>query len=883
MERVAYGVEQVGTKKLYTITGVAGSFLLYLLGLLLLTGNTQAADISITTATIGTNGGGGTPQLALGQALTITSTGSIITNGAGQAGVYGLHTFADAVAASNASVTVVGSLQNLAANSIGIAFGGVGNVANLSGIVSSNYANSYSISMDACTYLLVGVPTPDPTVGIVNLLRNVSISGDMRNVANLGSTSYLTFGYATDGSNHADLTTVDNSFNFTFSSNITSTSAGNWDGYLAGGTTTLNGTTNQLRKLLIGGAIFDSAAIVGTATTFGPIAGATATLNVTNTISTTGAVSVGAGSTYNLSGTHTHSGASFAMNGTMNLSGNGLADINAGVLAVGSTGTLAGTGTIEGNVTTAAGSTITPGSSSNAIGTVTITGNATIDGNVDVNYTPTSSDRLAVSGNLTLNNSSRLRVTPQLGGQANTSQTVVTAGTLTNNGIVASVTENSVLIDYETTVTAGAGGKVTVTSRAVENAYRSASSSANSNMASAMDRLTVTHSSEMDVIFDKMNRLSSNAEVNTAMTQLNGGNSVSAFTQVGLASVQQSNVALSSQFTSLRHTSLAKSLTTVTTDKESSRAGARAAAGGMPTDEESKKALRKKMLDADANANPYRKWGGTLKFYGGFGEESSSGEAVGYDFGGAGVLTCLDYALSQEFRAGGLIDYSYNRANLYNDLGNATDNVLRVGPFGSFTWDNLYVDTAPTVGLHLINTQRNINFLNTTATGERTGFDINWFNDVGYRFDLPKGFMLTPSYGLGFTAMYDPSYTETGAANGGNLKFDEYTTYSLQQKLELKLGRVFQITKSISLLPEVWGGWEHEYLNNTGDVTTAFAAMPSQSWTAPVNSIAQDRAVFGASLTTLITDRWSVFGRYDSKLWQGGSSNNFAVGIKIFF
>lgn len=833
-----------------------------------------AADLVISTATTGVNGGG-PAALSMGDTLTISSTGSILNSVVGQTGVNGLHSFGvDATATANNTVTLAGSLQNLGINSYGIQFAGVGNVAHLSSVLSSSAAGSYAIMIDPCTYWDGAANVQRNSIATVNLLRGVTISGDIRNEAYLGSTSTLTFGFATNGTKQANTAAADSSFEFSYSGSITTNATSNWDGYLAGGTTTLSGAANQFRNLYVGGDSF--------AGTFAQISGATATLNLSNAISTTGTVTVGAGSIYNLSGTHTHSGASFVVNGAMNLSGSALADINAGNLTLGSTGTLTGTGAVEGTVNALAGSTLTPGSTANKVGTITVTGDVTTAGRIALDYTPTTSDCLSVTGNLNLN-AAQLNITPELGGQANTAKTLVSAGNLTAAGVTVNTTESSVLINYETTVTTGAAGTVVVTSRAVDGAYRTAATSSNQGLSASMDRLTVNHAADMDGIFDKMNRMTSNSDVNAAMTQLNNSNCASASNQMGMAGVRQSNAALSSQFTSLRQSKLANSLPSVKAAKAAARDTARASAGGMPTDEESAKAARKSKLDSDRAASPYRKWDGALKFYGGFGEEGSSGDATGYDFGGVGALTSLDYAFSQEIRAGVLIDYSYNRANLYNNLGNATDNVLRVGPFASFNWDKLFVDTAPTMGIHMLETERNIGFLNTAAKGERTGCDVNWFNQVGYQFDLPKEIMLTPSYGLGFTAMYDPEYTETGAASGANLKVNEFTSYSLVQNLDLKLGRIFQIGKNVGLLPEVWGGWEHEYLNNAGDITSAFAAAPSQSWTSPVNAIAQDRAVLGAGLTTLITDRWSLSGRYEQRIWQGGMSTNFSAGIKVSF
>ena len=93
----------------------------------------------------------------------------------------------------------------------------------------------------------------------------------------------------------------------------------------------------------------------------------------------------------------------------------------------------------------------------------------------------------------------------------------------------------------------------------------------------------------------------------------------------------------------------------------------------------------------------------------------------------------------------------------------------------------------------------------------------------------------------------------------------------------------FRITDSGADKLAVSGTADIKYLDNGGSIQTAYAAMPSQSWTTPVSSTAADRAVFGAGMTTLIGDRWSLFGRYDQKLWQGGYSTNFSVGVKVSF
>jgi outer membrane autotransporter protein len=142
---------------------------------------------------------------------------------------------------------------------------------------------------------------------------------------------------------------------------------------------------------------------------------------------------------------------------------------------------------------------------------------------------------------------------------------------------------------------------------------------------------------------------------------------------------------------------------------------------------------------------------------------------------------------------------------------------------------------------------------------------------------------LTPSYALAMSYYLDGEYSETAAVNS-RLHVDDYSSWSLLQNLELKLGKLVRLNDCVALLPEIWGGWEHEYLTSN-DATMNFVAATNggEKWKAPIVDIAQDRAVFGAGLTTIIADKWEVFGRYDERLWDGGHNSQFAVGGSVKF
>ncbi|MDR0867236.1 MAG: autotransporter outer membrane beta-barrel domain-containing protein [Planctomycetota bacterium] len=299
-----------------------------------------------------------------------------------------------------------------------------------------------------------------------------------------------------------------------------------------------------------------------------------------------------------------------------------------------------------------------------------------------------------------------------------------------------------------------------------------------------------------------------------------------------------------------------------------------------------------------------------VKAYGGFGSEGNQSRRAGYDLGNAGVLAGLGYQLGKELELGGLVGYSYNNATSFKKSGTAdfngfivditdfqddlTDNVLRVGFYGNYKWNNLFVNTSPTVGVHFLSDEEHItvgyaaNSVDSSKISRYdTGFDFSWYNRVGYVFELPKGFYLTPSYSLAMT------YLHTASATGGEDTTDRYNltyrnisgnenNWSLLQTLDARLGKVFNLSDNFAILPEFIAGWEHEYI----DPKQTGAYVRGGTWdkyTAPIQGIAQDRAILGVGLSTIIAKKYEVSARYDERLWGDGHNSNFTVGLSVKF
>ena len=360
--------------------------------------------------------------------------------------------------------------------------------------------------------------------------------------------------------------------------------------------------------------------------------------------------------------------------------------------------------------------------------------------------------------------------------------------------------------------------------------------------------------------------------------ELIGEEATAGIIQSGLQSVTAAIGAVNNQLTSFRMGNLAAGMAS-----SFSAAGSTAATNNIPDAEELTNAYNATTTGSTNNNTAYHKLTVWANSFGGFGEQSTIGDTIGYDFWNAGMMLGMDYAFAEELRIGGLLGYSYNQTDLYTNRGDSTDNSLRLGAYSSYNWDNFFVDLSPTLGIHFIDSNRNLITNGLTAKGEHTALDFNIQGTIGYTFNLPADVLFTPSYSLGYTFFHDPDYTETGA-KAGNLAFSSFDSNSLLQDIGIKFGKLFRVDSSLTFLPEVWSGWEVEYLNTGGNRSaTTSTSIGGNTYSTAMTGLETYRGYWGIGLTALIKDNISVFGRYDHKIWSNGFNAGFSAGIKIKF
>ncbi|MEP9359555.1 autotransporter-associated beta strand repeat-containing protein [Sphingomonas sp. KR3-1] len=170
------------------------------------------------------------------------------------------------------------------------------------------------------------------------------------------------------------------------------------------------------------------------------------------TASGTGGIAKAGTGTFTLSGVNSYTGTTAASAGTLLVNGS-----VAGDASVASGATLGGTGAIVGTVTVASGGTLTAGTAG-AAGTLTL-GNLVLTGGANLNYDlgaasiASASDRLVVTGDVTLAGSLNITDVGQFG--TGVYRLIDYGGTLTNNGIAFGTLPSGVAVaqlDLQTSV-----------------------------------------------------------------------------------------------------------------------------------------------------------------------------------------------------------------------------------------------------------------------------------------------------------------------------------------------------------------------------------------------------------------------------------------------
>ncbi|TAJ31971.1 MAG: autotransporter domain-containing protein, partial [Reyranella sp.] len=274
-------------------------------------------------------------------------------------------------------------------------------------------------------------------------------------------------------------------------------------------------------------------------------------------------------------------------------------------------------------------------------------------------------------------------------------------------------------------------------------------------------------------------------------------------------------------------------------------------------------------------------WGAAIGGTGSIGGNSNSG-SVTYNVGG--FSGGADVQLTPEFRLGMTIGYTTGSQWTAGFNGRSTTDTMQWGLYGSYVRGGLYLDGLLGYAYTDAQMQRQIvipGLQPRTATGSTAVHQLYGQAEIGYRFDLGgrmEAYVTPYARVQAITAMQAP-FTESGA-NSLNLMVAGQTTNSLRTVLGAQFGTSMDLGWKEKLVAQFKLGWSHEFASTDRPVTASFVGAPALPFTVYGATPQRDGVVLGLSATTLLSNGWSAYFRYEGEIQGIDNAHAGSVGIR---
>lgn len=594
----------------------------------------------------------------------------------------------------------------------------------------------------------------------------------------------------------------------------------------------------------------------------GIIFNGTDNITISSVISGDGGITKSGTSTLLLSGNNTYTGDTTLSAGTLTVDGQIVSPVTV------NGGSLMGTGTIDNNVTINNGGTMAPG---NSIGTTVITGDyvqesgSTYEAEVLRSGGTLTSDLLDVTGTATLESGSYINPIDLSGpGVINQGDefTIISAdGGTTDNG--ATLVDYSVLLTFSGAVV---GNDYVLTATTAKDVYtqnnahlftaiNSDYSSATGDYATVIGVLDGLNTAGINAAAERLSPLphASTTFMNTRLVQ------DLAFDLSGYLEARRHNKLHMTQFNTLRQSDL---LLADASDNPEMLAHAI---------EETAKRRRKYELDQKVNT--------FIRPFGVFYSQDSTTEFVGYNAEAIGAQFGMDW-LWRDWILGFGGAYSHSRLNYDKSIGDADIDSLRFGPYASYFYDRFYVDGSFSIGYHMNNTRRDVQFggIDRTADGHYDAYDFSANVTAGYKF-LFGQWTLIPNVSVDYTRYRHEAFAETDASDAG-LDVEARTQQSLLSRIGIKLHTITNLY-DLKLAPELYVGYAHEFMNEKSLTSNLIGG--TTKFSTDVDISRDDSFYYGAGLSGLLRKNISAFVRYEGEIYSSAKSNYLKAGLTIKF
>ncbi|MES2013578.1 MAG: autotransporter domain-containing protein [Pseudomonadota bacterium] len=269
-----------------------------------------------------------------------------------------------------------------------------------------------------------------------------------------------------------------------------------------------------------------------------------------------------------------------------------------------------------------------------------------------------------------------------------------------------------------------------------------------------------------------------------------------------------------------------------------------------------------------------------FKPFGSWANQSNNNGASGYDATSYGMIFGADADISDSDKLG--VAFAYARSSVDGNSSVAPQHAhvdtYQLALYSSHELgDNTDVSFQADFGTHNNEGRRRVVFLNQTATSDYSSWSAHLGAGLAHTMQLTELTSFTPSVRADYTYMHDDSYSEKGSAVNLNVSSNgvEELVFSVDGKLAHKLTDKATITANLGL--------GYDVLNEQASITSAFAAVPTASFTTKGIDPSSWLARGGLGLVGKVTESLELSARYDFEVRDNYDNQTASVKARWSF
>jgi fibronectin-binding autotransporter adhesin len=291
----------------------------------------------------------------------------------------------------------------------------------------------------------------------------------------------------------------------------------------------------------------------------------------------------------------------------------------------------------------------------------------------------------------------------------------------------------------------------------------------------------------------------------------------------------------------------------------------------------------KSPISMESHTDP--RWSVWTQGNGIFSRTTSPSDVPTYRSESGGFLAGADYQWSGSFVTGAFAGYQ-GLTSRFNNGANITMNGVRFGGYATYdpVDSGFYADAILWGGVSNYKTRRNVEFstIDRTARASQDSGEFSTLLGGGYDFQVGN-FTIGPAASLQYTYFGVAPFTESGAESH-NLRVDQQNANSLQSYIGGRVAYTWNVTDTITLIPEGRMFWQHEFLQNPRTIGASLDGGSGPNFDYTTSTPDRDAVFAGAGLIGQFGKNLNAYIYYNADFGrQDFVSHTISTGLNFKF